>query len=42
MDYAGRSVKGQHTQASRRRARRVEVVEQGQSPDVDRIVEELE
>ena len=42
MDYAGRSVKGQHTQASRLRARRVEVVEQGQSPDVDRIVKELQ
>jgi histidyl-tRNA synthetase len=42
MDYAGRSVKGQHTQASRLRARRVEVVEQGQSPDVDRIVKEVQ
>jgi histidyl-tRNA synthetase len=42
MDYAGRSVKGQHTQARRLRARRVEVVEQGQSPDVDRIVKELQ
>jgi histidyl-tRNA synthetase len=42
MDYAGRSVKGQHTQASRLRARRVEFVEQGQSPDVDRIVKELQ
>jgi histidyl-tRNA synthetase len=42
MDYAGRSVKGQHTQASRLRARRVEVVEQGQSPDVDRIAKEVQ
>jgi histidyl-tRNA synthetase len=42
MDYAGRSVKGQHTQASRLHARRVEVVEQGQSPDVDRIVKEVQ
>jgi histidyl-tRNA synthetase len=41
MDYAGRSVKGQHTQASRLRARRVEVVEPGQTPDVQRIVGEL-
>jgi histidyl-tRNA synthetase len=41
MDYAGRSVKGQHTQASRLRARRVEVVEPGQTPDVQRIVREL-
>jgi histidyl-tRNA synthetase len=42
MDYAGRSVKGQHTQASRLRARRVEVVEPGQTPDVQRIVGELQ
>jgi histidyl-tRNA synthetase len=42
MDYAGRSVKGQHTQASRLRARRVEVVEPGQTPDVQRIVRELQ
>jgi histidyl-tRNA synthetase len=41
IDYAGRSVKGQHTQASRLRARRVEVVEPGQTPDVQRIVREL-
>jgi histidyl-tRNA synthetase len=42
MDYAGRSVKGQHTQASRLGARRVEVVEPGQRPDVERIVRELQ
>jgi histidyl-tRNA synthetase len=42
MDYAGRSVKGQHTQASRLGARRVEVVEPGQRPDVERIVSELQ
>ncbi len=41
MDYAGRSVKGQRTQASRLNARRVEFVEPGQTPDVDAIVEEL-
>jgi histidyl-tRNA synthetase len=42
MDYAGRSVKGQRTQASRLNARRVEVVEQGQTPDVDAIATELD
>ncbi|HET8872775.1 MAG TPA: histidine--tRNA ligase [Gaiellaceae bacterium] len=42
MDYAGRSVKGQHTQASRLGARRVEVFEPGQRPDVERIVSELQ
>jgi histidyl-tRNA synthetase len=42
MDYAGRSVKGQHTQASRLGARRVEVVEPGQRPDVERILSELQ
>jgi histidyl-tRNA synthetase len=42
MDYAGRSVKGQYTQASRLGARRVEVVEPGQRPDVERIVSELQ
>jgi histidyl-tRNA synthetase len=42
MDYAGRSVKGQRTQASRMKARRVEVVEPGQTPDVDAIVSELD
>jgi histidyl-tRNA synthetase len=41
MDYAGRSVKGQRTQAQRLGARRVVVVEQGQSPDVDSLLEEL-
>ena len=41
MDYAGRSVKGQRTQAGRLNARRVEVVEQGQTPDVEAIVTEL-
>jgi histidyl-tRNA synthetase len=42
MDYAGRSVKGQRTQASRLGARRVEVVEPGQAPDVEALVTELE
>ena len=42
MDYAGRSVKGQRTQASRLGARRVEVVEPGQTPDVEALVTELE
>jgi histidyl-tRNA synthetase len=41
MDYAGRSVKGQRTQAGRLNARRVEVVEPGQTPDVDAITREL-
>jgi histidyl-tRNA synthetase len=41
MDYAGRSVKGQRTQASRLNARRVEIVQQGQVPDVDAIAREL-
>jgi len=41
MDYAGRSVKGQWTQASRLGARRVEVVEPGQTPDVEVLVTEL-
>jgi histidyl-tRNA synthetase len=41
MDYAGRSVKGQWTQAGRLGARRVEVVEPGQTPDVDALVTEL-
>ena len=41
MDYAGRSVKGQWTQASRLGARRVEVVGPGQTPDVDALVTEL-
>jgi histidyl-tRNA synthetase len=42
MDYAGRSVKGQHTQASRLGARRVEVVEPGQAPDPEQIAQELQ
>ena len=42
MDYAGRSVKGQRTQATRLGARRVEVVSSGQTPDVDALVMELE
>ncbi len=42
MDYAGRSVKGQHTQASRLGARRVEVVEPGQAPDAEQIAQELQ
>jgi histidyl-tRNA synthetase len=42
MDYAGRSVKGQRTQASRLGARLVEVVDAGHTPDVDALVTELE
>jgi histidyl-tRNA synthetase len=42
MDYAGRSVKGQRTQASRLGARRVEVVEAGQAPDVAALIAELQ
>jgi histidyl-tRNA synthetase len=42
MDYAGRSVKGQRTQASRLGARRVELVEPGQVPDLEAIVTELQ
>jgi histidyl-tRNA synthetase len=41
MDYAGRSVKGQRTQASRLNARQVVVVEPGQTPDPDAIAKEL-
>jgi histidyl-tRNA synthetase len=41
MDYAGRSVKGQWTQASRLGAQRVEVVEPGKTPDVEALVTEL-
>jgi histidyl-tRNA synthetase len=41
MDYAGRSVKGQWTQAGRLQARKVEVVEPGQAPDVEALVKEL-
>jgi hypothetical protein len=42
MDYAGRSLKGQRTQAARLNARRVEVVEPGQTPDVEAIITELD
>jgi histidyl-tRNA synthetase len=42
MDYAGRSVKGQRTQASRLNARHVVVVEPGQTPDHEAIAKELE
>jgi histidyl-tRNA synthetase len=42
MDYAGRSVKGQWTQAGRLGARRIEVVEPGQTPDVEALVAELQ
>jgi hypothetical protein len=42
MDYAGRSVKGQRTQASRLGARRVEVVKNGQAPDVEALIAELQ
>jgi histidyl-tRNA synthetase len=42
MDYAGRSVKGQWTQAGRLGARRVEVVEPGQTPDVEALAAELQ
>jgi histidyl-tRNA synthetase len=41
MDYAGRSVKGQRTQARRVGARRVEVVGADWSLDVDALVREL-
>ena len=41
MDYAGRSVKGQRTQARRVGARRVEVVGANGSLDVDALVREL-
>jgi histidyl-tRNA synthetase len=41
MDYAGRSVKGQRTQAGRLNARRVEVVGSDKQPDVEAIVKEL-
>ncbi len=42
MDYAGRSVKGQHTQASRLNARNVVVVGPGETPDADAIAGELD
>ena len=41
MDYAGRSVKGQRTQASRLNARQVVVVEPGQTLDIEAITKEL-
>jgi histidyl-tRNA synthetase len=41
MDYAGRSVKGQRTQARRVGARRIEVVGANRSLDVDALVREL-
>jgi histidyl-tRNA synthetase len=41
MDYAGRSIKGQRTQAQRLGAQRVEVVEPGASIDVDALIREL-
>jgi histidyl-tRNA synthetase len=42
MDYAGRSVKGQRTQAGRLNARQIIVVEPGQAPDVEAIARELD
>jgi histidyl-tRNA synthetase len=42
MDYAGRSAKGQRTQASRLNARQVVVVEPGKAPDPDAIARELD
>jgi histidyl-tRNA synthetase len=42
MDYAGRSVKGQRTQAGRLGARRVEVVKPGQAPDAEALIAELQ
>ena len=41
MDYAGRSLKGQRTQAGRLNAREIVLVEPGESPDVDAIVRSL-
>jgi histidyl-tRNA synthetase len=41
MDYAGRSVKGQRTQAQRLGARRVVVLEPGQTPDVETLAREV-
>ena len=41
MDYAGRSAKGQRTQAGRLKARRVVVVEAGQTPDVEALTRDL-
>jgi histidyl-tRNA synthetase len=42
MDYAGRSVKGQRTQAGRLGARRVEVVKPGQAPDAEALIAGLQ
>jgi histidyl-tRNA synthetase len=42
MDYAGRSVKGQRTQAQRLGARHVVVVEPGQTLDVEALVREAQ
>jgi histidyl-tRNA synthetase len=42
MDYAGRSVKGQRTQAGRLNARQVVVVEPGRKPDIEAILTELD
>ncbi len=42
MDYAGRSVKGQRTQATRLGARRTEVVKTGQVPDAEQLAKELQ
>jgi histidyl-tRNA synthetase len=42
MDYAGRSVKGQRTQATRLGARLVEVIRPGGTPDIEALVGELE
>jgi histidyl-tRNA synthetase len=42
MDYAGRSVKGQRTQATRVGARRVEVIGPSQELDIEALVRELE
>jgi histidyl-tRNA synthetase len=42
MDYAGRSAKGQRTQAGRLKARQVVVVEAGDTVDVEAILEALE
>jgi histidyl-tRNA synthetase len=41
MDYAGRSAKGQRTQAGRLKARRVVVVEAGETPDVAALLAEF-
>jgi histidyl-tRNA synthetase len=41
MDYAGRSVKGQRTQAQRLGARHVVVVEPGEQPDVEALFKEV-